>query len=363
LDKIGQAVIARDMSGRIKYWNKAATEIYGWTKEEAIGEDIKHFIPTSKTIEEQEEVNKLLEKGLPSSKEFTVVSKSGKKFPVLMVDSPFMDEKGLITGVVSISSNISERKKNEKELKNYTKELIRANKGLEQFSFIVSHNLRAPLANLLGLADLLNQDFPQETKERLMQELHGNIKRLDMVVNDLNSILRVKSEVNENKEKINLQELVDSIVGSVDHTIKQEQVEILTDFSAQQEFTTVKSYLHSILYNLISNSIKYRKSNVRPIIRISSQIEADNLLICIEDNGLGMNLGNKTDDIFGLYKRYHTHMEGKGIGLFMVKTQVETLGGKITVESEQNKGSRFILKFKNTTAAEDNDKPTAVYIN
>ena len=366
LDKVGQAVIARDIEGEIVYWNRAATEIYGWSREEAVGQDIKKVIPNSRTEEEQEEVIQELKKGNPRSAEFMVKGKNGDEFPALVMDSPFKDEQGILKWVVSISSDISERKNNEIELKNYTKELIAANKGLEQFSFIVSHNLRAPLANLLGIANLLDDDdFPLETKERLTEELFNNIVRLDDVVKDLNAILRVRTEMLENKEEVNFYKLVDSIKGSIDHLIKKEQVEIVTDFAAQTQFTTVKSYLHSIFYNLISNSIKYRQPGKNPVIKISSRMEKDKLQLIFEDNGLGIDLAKKSDQVFGLYKRFHHHVEGKGMGLFMVKTQVESLGGKITLESKQNKGSRFILEFSNmnNSNSQNDEKATALHIN
>lgn len=346
LNKIGQAVIAHEVNGKIRYWNNAASEIYGWDREEALGKDVKKLISEFADVREKE-VIETLQKGVPVSAEYQVTGKNGNVFPALVMDSPFTDEKGILKGVISISSDISERKKNELELKNYTMELIAANKGLEQFSFIVSHNLRAPLANLLGITNLLEEDDLDMTiKERLMQELLNNIKRLDEVVNDLNAILRVKTELNENRERIDLFELVNSIKWSIDHLIQKEEVEIITDFAEQPEFTTVKSYLHSIFYNLILNSIKYRQPDKKPKIKISSRLEKDYLELIFEDNGLGIDLAKKADQLFGLYKRFHHHVEGKGMGLFMVKTQVESLGGKIDVESEQNKGSKFILEFK-----------------
>ncbi|MGB7843579.1 MAG: ATP-binding protein, partial [Salinimicrobium sp.] len=141
-------------------------------------------------------------------------------------------------------------------------------------------------------------------------------------------------------------------------------VEIITDFSALPEITSVKSYLHSIFYNIISNSIKYRQALKQPVIKISSKIDDDQVVFIFEDNGLGMDLDKKADQIFGLYKRFHNHVEGKGMGLFMVKTQVESLGGKITVESEQNKGSRFIIKFKNdrNSTTRKNEEATTLHV-
>jgi signal transduction histidine kinase len=108
---------------------------------------------------------------------------------------------------------------------------------------------------------------------------------------------------------------------------------------------TLKSYLYSIFYNLISNSIKYRQADQLPVITIISYLKEDKIEIHYADNGLGIDLKNRAEQVFGLYKRFHSHTEGKGMGLFMVKTQVEALGGKINIESEVNVGTNYVLEF------------------
>ncbi len=108
----------------------------------------------------------------------------------------------------------------------------------------------------------------------------------------------------------------------------------------------VQSYLHSIFYNLLTNSIKYRTPGIPPAIGIRSETRAGTLVITFEDNGLGIDLVKKGEQVFGLYKRFHHHIEGKGMGLFLVKTQVELLGGKISIESKENAGTKFTITFE-----------------
>jgi signal transduction histidine kinase len=141
-------------------------------------------------------------------------------------------------------------------------------------------------------------------------------------------------------------ELVADIQLSIGNMIAEEQFAIVSDFSEVNEFMTTKSYLYSIFYNLISNSIKYRKTDVNSYIKIKSNLINNSLFLTFEDNGLGIDLDKKGDQIFGLYKRFHFHIEGKGMGLHMVKTQTEALGGKISVKSEVNKGTTFIIEFE-----------------
>ncbi|MDT0649613.1 sensor histidine kinase [Autumnicola edwardsiae] len=171
-----------------------------------------------------------------------------------------------------------------------------------------------------------------------------NVKRLDQVINDLNHILQVKVDLNAKKENVNLQSLVNSIEASIQDLIKSEQVQIITEFCVP-EVKTIQSYFYSIFYNLIANSIKNRRPNLAPEIKITSEKKDNRLMLTFMDNGLGIDLSTKKDQVFGLYKHFHRHVKGKGMGLFMVKTQVEMLGGKIKIESEINKGTIFEIEF------------------
>lgn len=168
---------------------------------------------------------------------------------------------------------------------------------------------------------------------------------MDDVIKDLNTILRVKNEGNQSKEVVSLDQLVASITSSIQHLIQKDDVQVVTDFEAAPAFYTVRTYVHSIFYNFISNSIKYRHPDRSPCISISTARKEAAVVLRVKDNGIGMDLGNSKDQLFGLYKRYHTHVDGKGMGLFMVKSQVEMLGGKITVESEVGKGTEFCIVF------------------
>jgi signal transduction histidine kinase len=103
--------------------------------------------------------------------------------------------------------------------------------------------------------------------------------------------------------------------------------------------------MYSIFHNLITNSIKYRQPGIAPIIEITSTVHQGKIDLVFKDNGLGIDLKRKGTEVFGLYKRFHHHVEGKGMGLFMVKTHVETIGGTISIESEINKGTTFTISF------------------
>jgi signal transduction histidine kinase len=244
-----------------------------------------------------------------------------------------------------ILRDLTKEKKADNERVKMISDIVQRNSELEQFSYIVSHNLRAPVANILGLGDLIGkEDYTQEVKNDFLEALLDNVKRLDIVISDLNSILQVKGEIDAKKETVILNDVVDSIKSSIQNLIEKEKVKITTYFDVPT-IHTVQSYLYSIFYNLIVNSIKYRKPGIPPQLDIRSLSKEGSLVITFEDNGLGIDLVKKGKQVFGLYKRFHHDIEGKGMGLFLVKTQVELLGGKISIESEVNEGTKFTIKF------------------
>ena len=229
-----------------------------------------------------------------------------------------------------------------------TADLIQRNKDLEQFTYIISHNLRAPVANIIGLSYRLEQvGLADEIKKQIAGGLSTSVKKLDEVIRDLNDILKVRQKVDESKQLINLTQFASDIHLSIEKMVENENADIVWDFTEVDEIVTIKSYLHSIFYNLISNSLKYRQPGIPPVIEIRSQKLNNKIVLFFKDNGLGIDLQKLSDQVFGLYKRFHTdRAEGKGIGLYMVKTQVESMGGKISISSEVNKGTEFKIEFE-----------------
>ncbi len=256
----------------------------------------------------------------------------------------FEGKEGLI---IALHTDITDKKNEEEEKEKISNDLVERNKNLEQFSHIVSHNLRAPVTNILGFAELLKY---QGTNPSLildsMKGMSNAAYKLDEVIKDLNDILQIRAVVSENKEEIHFQSLVNDISLSIDNIIKKENVIIRTDFTSIDKMHSVKTYLYSIFYNLIINSIKFHKPGISPFIEIKSIRTSNGVRIIFKDNGMGIDLEKYHENIFGLYKRFHLQVEGKGMGMFMTKTQVETLGGKISVISTVNIGTEFTLEFE-----------------
>ncbi|TND10248.1 MAG: PAS domain-containing protein [Bacteroidetes bacterium] len=233
------------------------------------------------------------------------------------------------------------------EQEKITAELLRRNNDLEQFAYIISHNLRAPVTNILGISNLLREvDVNAEERRKCMDGLVLSVKKLDEVIIDLNHILQVRREITEKRERVRFSDVVENVKISISNLIQKENAIIFTEFNGIDEIVTLKSYLNSIFYNLILNSIKYRMPDACPIIRITGRKEEGRIFLSFRDNGLGIDLEAQGNKIFGLYKKFHFHTEGKGMGLYMVKTQVETLGGKISVKSKLNHGTEFLVELE-----------------
>jgi PAS domain S-box-containing protein len=261
--------------------------------------------------------------------------------------SPIHNDSGGIFGLCLAANDVTERKNADLEREKMTAEIMQRNKDLEQFAYIVSHNLRAPVANIIGYADALqNMDLDETETNDMMQGLSVSAQKLDEVIIDLNNILQVKRDSCKNKEQVVFSKIIKDIQLSICHLVQKEKAVFRLDFSEVESVVTQKSYLYSILYNLITNSIKYRQPHLEPIIEIKSKKTPSGMALVIQDNGLGIDLNKKNGQVFGLYRRFHPQVaDGKGMGLFMVKTQVETLGGKIFIESEVNKGTTFTIQF------------------
>jgi PAS domain S-box-containing protein len=254
---------------------------------------------------------------------------------------------GKVTGLYGIVHDITERKLAEEGKLKLMNAIVQRNKDLEQFTYIVSHNLRASVANIMGALNILEDDgLGADDKLILNQGLKESVSKLDGVVKDLNHILQVRSDISAGADKVNLAELVNDVKINLKDQISHGDVTIQTDFSELREMDTTKSYLHSIFFNLVSNSIKYRRQDQPCRIEIKSHKYNDKVALTFKDNGMGIDLNKRGDQVFVLYKRFHPGIEGKGLGLFMTKTQVESLGGKISIESEPGKGSVFTIEIK-----------------
>jgi len=255
------------------------------------------------------------------------------------------DKDGKGTRMVGAMQDISKRKKDDEALKSFADDLYKRNKELHEFGYIVSHNLRSPVANIMGITMLLELDKEDpETIDKCIADLKYSINRLDDVIRDLSKILSVTDgSAGWTKEDLDVTQVLGNVSADLKDAVKHSDARLQMP-ATPYILHSNKAYLYSVLFNLIGNAIKY-KSQKRPEITVSIDQSEYATTIKVSDNGIGIDLKKHGNDLFKPYKRFSKHLEGKGLGLFLVKSHVEALNGTISVESEPGKGTTFTIVF------------------
>ncbi len=252
-------------------------------------------------------------------------------------------------GFILVNNNITASKRIELEREKITGDLIKRVIDLEQFNYIISHNLRAPVATIQGLLLMIkNKKTRQDETEQAFEGIMQSTKDMDTVIHDLNNILQVRELIHEKKEVVNLNEIAREISANLAPVLSAQNVRLNFIFEDDASLFTIRRFIYSIFYNLISNSIKFRKDEVSPVVHVNGYMDNYKLRLVFRDNGKGIDLVRHRSKIFGLYQRFDITTQGKGIGLFMVKTQVEALGGKIELKSKLGEGTECIIEFPST---------------
>jgi PAS domain S-box-containing protein len=236
------------------------------------------------------------------------------------------------------------------DLKKKNEELTKTNNDLDNFVYTASHDLKAPVSNIEGLIATLSDVLPHEVinneeVSQIITLVNNSILRFKTTILDLTEITKIQKLNQEDIVNQNVADLIDDVRMSISDLIERSAADIHIDTSEVKEIRFSKKNLKSIIYNLLSNAIKYRAFNRTPEILIKTEFAEDFAILIVKDNGLGMNMTKETK-IFSMFKRLHDHVDGTGIGLYIVKRIIDNAGGKIEVESEVDKGSTFKVYFR-----------------
>ena len=258
---------------------------------------------------------------------------------------PFFKDDTLVR-VDGVVNDITKRKEEESERDIMMQELISINADLKQFSYITSHNLRSPLSNIEGIIGLFDFDENDVHNRQLVDMLKTTTEQLHTTIEDLTQILIIKNNAHADATYLNVEETFNQVAETYTHSINEVGGEVFKNFKSSP-VKLKKVFLESIFTNLISNAIKYRSNQRNLIIQVESTDEEDHYVnIKFSDNGIGIDLDRHKGKIFGLYQRFHDNIEGKGLGLFIIKSQIEATGGSIVVESTPNVGTTFFIRLK-----------------
>ncbi|RDV14899.1 PAS domain S-box protein [Pontibacter diazotrophicus] len=346
--KAVSCVLITDAAGKIEWVNSEFTRVTGYSMLESLGKKPGELLQGPETAPEAiEEMHRLFQNNEPLSVEVLNYRKNGEKFWFHMDITPIFNDESKVSQYFAIQYDITERIEAEDKMRLLSEDLIRHNRELQQFNYIVSHNLRAPVANIVGLVSLLeNLDEKNESFLKVLNKLRQTSLGLDTVIKDLDEILSLRDlDKIGNQEEVCLKSVCDEVTQSLQDRIEALGGIVQVTIPEEVCLKANRAYVYSIFHNLISNSLKYRDKDRAPFISINYMTEDGQHLIKIQDNGIGIDLEKFGGRLFRLYGKLEKRTEGRGIGLYMVKAQVESLGGTIDVESTPGTGTTFYIRI------------------
>ena len=279
--------------------------------------------------------------------EDSVKNPQGQTVTVLRRIFPVHDEAGQLSLFIGFGIDITERKLLEEKQSVMMKQLSAQNTQLLDFCNIVSHNLRGPLTNMAMLVEFINDSNDYEEIKLLTSKLTPVIDSLNTTFNELVESIQVRQDMEIASEQIVLQEYLQRTLDGLKMEINKTEAQIIVNFDDAPVVHYPPKYLNSIFHNLVSNALKYRSPDRKPRIELSTRRNKDSILLMVRDNGLGIDLTKHIDSVFKIGKVFHKHPNAKGLGLYMTKTQIEAMNGKIWVESIPDEGAVFYVVFNN----------------
>jgi signal transduction histidine kinase len=286
-----------------------------------------------------------LKDGKPYSLEAKLITAKQREIWVKVIGHPVIDEWGNITGIRGTLQDIDESKKKEILLQQSMEIIHDQNNRLMNFTHIVSHNLRNHAANIKSSLSLYANEESEQEKDLILKVTNKAADSLNHTIADLSEIVAVQSASKQLKTNLHFTDVLRTAKEVLMKQIIESNANITTDFSACNTINYVPAYLESIFHNFVSNAVKYRRPDVRPEIRVVSSVEDGKVTVSFSDNGLGIDLEKYKEKLFGMYKTFHRHPDATGVGLYLTKNQVESLGGSIEVYSEVNVGTTFKVIF------------------
>lgn len=355
------AIIGTDTNGIITTFNEGAEQFLGYEAEELINKETPKFIyieeevkifaqkiykETCKKVEGIDVFVHDAKEGKATTKEWTFKRKDGSTFPVLLSVTA-IKQKDTITGFLGMAIDITQIKKAEKELLSLLDITKSQNERLKNFAYIVSHNLRSHSAGIGTLIELIADEYPEFSQTEFFEYLKKSSDNLTETIKHLTEVVQINLSTKEKLEPVELKTVIDSNISSLLTQAKKHNITILNEVNPNIKVAAIPAYLDSIAMNFITNAIKYQSLERESYLKIQTEVTANYVILKFIDNGLGIDLKKHGNKLFGMYKTFHNHADSRGIGLFITKNQIESMNGKIEVESEVNRGTTFKIYLEN----------------
>jgi len=355
VDSSDDAIISKDLNGVVQSWNRAAERMFGFTAEEAVGRSITMIIPEERLGEEDEVLGEIRRGGRVDHIETVRRRKDGTLIPISLSVSPIVDRSGQVVGASKIARDLSALRAYattlEQTVRERTAELERANTQLESFAYSVSHDLRAPLRGMQGLAHALLEDYGptlDATARDYATRIVAEASQLDRLIRDLLAYSRL-TRIDVALERVDVGEAIYDALHQLDDDIRTSGATVEVE-PEMPPLRANRAVLVQVLTNLISNAIKF--GGERPTVRVRAEVLNGTARVWVEDQGIGIAPKHQ-ERIFRAFERLHgaDRYPGTGIGLAIVHKGIERLGGRVGVESQEGKGSRFWFELPRAEAA------------
>ncbi|MBA9078367.1 PAS domain-containing protein [Rufibacter quisquiliarum] len=261
---------------------------------------------------------------------------------------PMRDAEGNILRWFGTCTDIEEQKRDEELMAQTNRELRSINEDLDSFVYTASHDLKLPIINMAGIFKELTKSatFHDPDAELLIGMFDKALNQINATISDLAEIVKVQKNINAHRDEIELHDLLDEVTLSIKDMVKESQAQIYVDFKEVPQVIFSRVNLKSILYNLISNAIKYRSPERPPVVHLKTDRQGDFIRLTVQDNGLGIDLEKYGSKVFQMFKRFHNHVAGSGLGLYIINRIVQKNGGYIELQSEVGKGTTFQIYMK-----------------
>ncbi|WP_313807072.1 PAS domain S-box protein [Flavobacterium sp.] len=331
----------------VTFVSKKCEDILGYSAEEWINDDnfwYDHIHPDDREWVMQFS-KECAEQKRPHIWEYRMINREGNILWMRDIVSVFIedDDSFKFRGILI---DISKTKQFEIDLNNSLQLVTEQNKRLMDFSHIVSHNLRSHTSNIDSLTNLIEESDDEAEKKELIGLLKKVSETLNETMDNLNEVVSIQTEINHSTEWLNLRENIVKTEAILSNQIVKKEAKIINSIDNSVRIKYNAAYLESILLNLISNALRYAHPERNPVIELTCYEENNYLVLSVKDNGIGIDLNKNKNKLFGMYKTFTDNPESKGIGLFITKNQIDTMQGKIEVESELNIGTTFKVFFK-----------------
>ncbi|AWX45420.1 hypothetical protein HME9304_02434 [Flagellimonas maritima] len=346
IDNLPINVFIKDKDSKKILVNKAESDYLGLSKSKLIGKtDFDLYDKKTAQISRDEDLEVMRTLKPILKKETIGIKKDGTVTNFLTSKIPLLNLQGNAYGLIGMSMDITNIKKKEDKLRDLINVTAIQNKKLVNFAHIVSHNLRSHSANFSMLLDFLNEEHNEKEKERILKMLSNASDNLLGTLEDLNEVVDINTNVNIDKKSLNLNNSIVKVQHGLSAFFKKNKVKFINKVPKDINVLCVPAYLESIILNLINNAVKYKDPNRNPNIKLSAKKQGGHIILTVTDNGLGIDLKKHGEKIFGMYKTFHNNKDAKGLGLYIIKNQIEAMNGRITVNSKLGTGSTFSVYF------------------